>query len=589
MNVFSFVENRIQNLCKQYNWPDTYVDIRFSDAKKNQGHINTTCAMKISASTQIKIKDIADLIIADISQDINIVSAKFAPNGFINIELKQDFWACNLLQILNKNQNYLLPNIGNNKKVNIEYVSANPTGPLHIGHARSAIFGNALARLLSKCGFCVTKEFYVNDAGGQINKLAKAVLIRYENILLNKNDPIPKDLYQGEYLQDIASQLIEKYKNTLLEKLEEEAISIIKKFSTKKILDVIKQDLNALGVEHDLFFFESELYKSNQIEQTLQLLKEEDLIYEDYIDNPHGKEYLKNNNKVKHLLFKTTKFGDDQDRALTKEDGSYSYFGSEVAYINNKILRNFDYYFTILGADHIGYISRFCAAFDALSDSYRKKISKVKEEQSKPQNLVLICQLVKYIKGGELVKMSKRSGFFETVKDIIKLIPKEVIQYVMVSKKNDTPIDFDIEKALEQSKANPIFYIQYANVRATSAIKKGNEKYNQIQNLLKSPNNLEFSLIQHTKEIELIIRLVEWHTIVYYSATKHEPHRIATYLNSLACSFHELWDYSFNNTPYRFITNEISVTALRLSLAQATLFVLKEGLDILGIEAKEEM
>lgn len=589
MDIFSFLEMRIKNLCRKYNWPDTHIEIRFSSIGKNQGQVNTNCAMKISALTQIPTKDIANVIVSDISRDSNIKAINFSPNGFINIDLKTNFWLYHLSRILSKDQNYLSPNIGNEKKVNIEYVSVNPTGPLHIGHARSAIFGNALSRLLTKCGFCVTQEFYVNDAGGQINKLAKTILIRYKNIISNKNNPISQDLYQGQYLKDIAEQLVKKYSTDLLKKSEEELLTLIKKFSTNEILVSIKEDLKALGIEHDVFFFESELYKNNEIERTLQILKEQNLVYESYLEDPQDKSYLKNNEKVKHLLFRTTKFGDTQDRALTKEDGSYSYFGSEIAYINNKISRNFDCYITILGADHVGYVSRLCAVFDALVQFYNKKTANSSQISAKPENLVIICQLVKYLKDTKLVKMSKRSGAFETVKDIMNQIPKEAIQYIMVSKKNDTPIDFDIDKALEQSKRNPIFYIQYANVRANSVIKKGKEKDRRINHLLHSPNNLNLSCINTPKEVELIIRLVEWHTIVSYAATKYEPHRITSYLSSLACTFHELWEYVWEGQPYRFITDNLNVTVARLSLSQATINVLKEGLDILSIEAREEM
>ena len=487
--------------------------------------------------------------------------------GFLNINFKIDFWKIYLFKIIQSNVNY-----GSNKhlkkKYNIEFVSANPTGPLHVGHCRGAILGDSLSNLLKFNGHLVTKEYYVNDYGNQIKTFVLSVYHRILEITEKKTFPINKDLYSGEYIIDIAKKVVEEknikdFKN--FDKVSEKLTNESLKFS----IELIRSNLDNLGIKHDNFVYESELIKDELVSKTIKKLQKNNYIYKGKLQPPKGN-LAKDWKARDQLLFKSAEFGDDSDRPLKRSDNTWTYFAGDIAYHAHKIDRNFDVLINILGADHVGYIKRIIAAVRAISKDKINLVCKV-------------SQLVKLLKKGKPFKMSKRKGDYITVDDLIKEVGRDSVRFMMLNRSNDVELDFDFEKVSEKSKDNPVFYVQYAYARINSIFRSLKL---DIEDNIKLINE-DFALNQH--EIEILKKISEWPKCVEISSNKLEPYRIPFYLYDLVTLFHSYWNLGNENKEFRFVYQNKSVNNSRLLLLQALSIVIKNGMSILGVSTPKSM
>jgi len=489
--------------------------------------------------------------------------------GFINIKLTEKTWNSCLKSILSNEKKWDATDLGNGKKINIEYISANPTGPLHAGHTRGAVFGDALASLLKEVGYEVTKEYYINDAGSQIDKLVNSALLRYEECLGKKIKEIPEGLYPGEYLKEVGQKLVEQFGSDLKSNEPSKVSELVRQVSLDVIMKIIRNDLLRLGIEMDVYTSEKEIISGSLLEKTLSILEDKDLIYKGILDPPKGTK-PKNWEEREQLLFKSSNFGDDTDRALKKSDGSWTYFATDMAYHLDKINRTNGNLINVLGADHIGYISRINAAVQALSDGSISIDTKV-------------CSLVNLLEDGKPVKMSKRSGNFVTLSDIIDAVGKDVIRFIMLTRRNDQSLDFDFKKVTEKSKDNPVFYVQYAHARCNSIFKSANV----LEKDLLADN---FSNLTTKEEIELIKFISLWPRSLELAAKNHEPHRLCYYLIELSSLFHSLWNKGKDDQSFKFIIdNNKKLTNSRLCLVKAVAMTIRKGLKILSIEPVLEM
>jgi arginyl-tRNA synthetase len=537
------------------------------------GEISTNIAFTLAKIVDRPVFEIASLLSKELEKLHYVQKVQVATPGFINLFLHIDFWHQHLLKIVQGSKEYMFPDVGKGKKVNLEYVSVNPTGPLHIGHARLAVYGDVLANLLSKCGYNVVKEFYINDYGSQVHNLVATIKIRYGNIVTGKEEEIPDGLYPGEYLIPVAKALHAKYGSDLLSL--EGSDTIIRDFTLEAMMQIIRQDLSLLNVVHDVFVSEALIQQKGKIKEIVQSLIDKDLVYEGYLPRPQGYDSVKAN-ESSHLLFRSTKFGDSQDRSLQKDDGDWSYFGSELAYTQDKIDRGFDIIVVLLGADHAGYVERLKAAIEALSEG--KITSQVK-----------VCQLVKYLEDGLSVSMSKRQGNFVTLKSLIEDVGHDVVRFMMISKKNDVPMDFDLVKIKEHSRDNPVFYVHYAHARAQSVLRKAQDLCPEAIKILEGPS-LNLNPLIQKEEIALIRKFSEWPKIVTDVALSGEVHRIVFYLQEIAVSFHSLWDLCGTENSYRFIVREnINLTASRLLLVKGMISILNQGFSVIGINPMNVM
>ncbi len=482
-------------------------------SNRAHGDIYTNVAMVLAKHEKKNPIEIAEVLAKEFELFDEVAKVEIAGPGFINIHLKIKVWHGILKQINELKTEFGTLDIGNNQAINVEFVSANPTGPLHIGHARGAVFGDVLANLLKKVGYKVTKEYYINDAGAQIDTLIKSVYLRYKEALGEKIS-IEKGLYPGEYLKPIGEGLAKKYGKEFLKKQDNQ---IIREYTLSFILELIKEDMNLLGVNHDVFTSEYELQKSGKIEESIKILSDKGLVYEGYLEKPKGKE-SENWTSRKEMLFRSTKFGDDVDRALKKDGGSWTYFASDIAYHFDKISRGFNNMIVELGSDHGGYVKRLKAVVSALSD-----------DQAKIE--VKLHNIVNFFENGKPVKMSKRSGNFLTARDVVEEVGRDITRFIMLTRKNDMVLDFDFAKVKEQSKDNPIFYVQYAHARAHSL----------MRNAPKELPTADPSLLRTGGELFLIKTLAKWPDVVEIAARLCEPHRITFYLLEVAEAFHVLW------------------------------------------------
>lgn len=537
------------------------------------GELSTNIAMLAAPILKLKPFEIANrfkehLLKIDVIKDVTI-----AGPGFINITLEQNAWQQQIPFIIESSSEFYRINTGNNRKINVEYVSANPTGPMHIGHARIAVYGDAIANILKFVGYDVVKEFYVNDAGAQVKTLVDSVILRCEEIISGIRVDIPNGLYPGAYLIDIAHQLISKFGQNLLS--IQNYHKIIKDFVISAILAIIKDDLQDLGIEHDVFFSEQTLHDQNKIMQVIGILTKMALIYEGELAAPKGHEDP-NWQARSQLLFKATDYGDDVDRPIVKADGTWTYLAAELAYVKNKIDRGFEHLVLVLGADHSGYVKRIEAVTKALG-------------QGRVKSSIKICQLVNFVKNGQQVKMSKRNGEFLTTKDVNDEVGKDIVRFMMLSRRNDMPIEFDFEKVKEQSKENPVFYVQYAYVRTISIINNASEQINEAVKKLYA-DDYDVSLLILESEIALVRSLCQFPNIVIAAAKNLEPHRVIYYLSTLSAEFHAIWNLSLGNNKYRFVVNnDLKLTAARLSLVLAVQKILESSFKLLGITPLEEM
>jgi len=455
-----------------------------------------------------------------------------------------------------------------NKNYNIEFVSANPTGPMHVGHCRGAIYGDVLANLLKFNGNKVIKEYYVNDYGNQITNFAKSVFLRIKEIKYNEMFIVGEDLYPGEYIIEIAKKIITSNKNEEFKNFDA-SFKLLKKESLKYSMELIKSDLKKLGIEHDNFFSETDLVENNSVNKAINQLKKDNYVQEGYLEPPKG-EIDKNWKKTKRLIFKSTLFGDDTDRAMQKNDGSWTYFANDVAYHMDKVQRKFEYLINVLGADHIGYIKRITAAVSALSDNKVKLNCKV-------------CQLVKLYKDGKPFKMSKRSGDFISAEDLLNEVDKDSIRFMMLNRSNDVELDFDFDKVLEKSKDNPVFYVQYSFARISSLFRS-------------LDNNLDDKLILkldqfklNNIEIKILRKIFEWPKIIDTASFKYEPHRIPYYLYELATLFHAYWSKGNEDQNYKFIEEGKIKSISTLAIINLISIVIQRGMSILGVSLPHKM
>ena len=538
--------------------------------KDKFGDVSTNAALVLYKFLKTSPKSFADLLIKELKKIKYIEDAKVEGPGFINLSLKKDFWLAELKEVLFKNNRYGESDIGKSKKVIIEFVSANPTGPLHIGHCRGAVYGDVLSNIMRKQGYKVFKEYYINDTGSQIDKLTNSVIYRY-NELFNKNKKkIDNNLYPGEYLIDLAKDLKKKHGSKLLENNKKNYLTI-KVFSLKWIINLIKNDLNLLGVKFDLFYSESDLIKKNKISICLDTLKKNKLIYEGIPEKPKSGD-LDEWEPRKQSLFKSTKFGDDADRALEKSNGDYTYFAKDIAYHLDKYKRGFSFMINVWGADHGGYIKRLSSAVKAITNN-------------KVNIIVKICQMVKIIDKKKTLKMSKREGKFISLKKVLNNVGKDVTRFIMLLRKNNEDIDFDLEKITEESKDNPVFYVQYAHARCCSVLREAKNYFNPKEITLAEIKKNDLKNLNDKNEILLIKEIVKWPKIIEDSVNYHEPHRITFFLQSLSSKFHSFWNYGKMDPSKRFINiDDKNLTLSRLSLIYSVRIILSNGLNLLGVK-----
>ena len=536
------------------------------------GDMATNAAMVLAKPAGKQPRAIAEDLAARLSGDPRIASAEVAGPGFLNLRLQPVVWQGLVKAILTTGTSYGRSAIGMGHKVNVEFVSANPTGPMHVGHVRGAVVGDALSNLLAFAGWDVTREYYINDGGAQVDVLARSAFERYREA--NGLEPeIREGLYPGDYLIPVGEALKEKYGTNLLDQPESVWLIDVRDFATARMMEMIREDLAALGVRMDVYSSEKALYGTGEIEAAIDTLRGMDLIYEGVLEPPKGKT-PEDWEPREQTLFRSTAHGDDVDRPVKKSDGSWTYFAPDIAYHYNKVRRGFDQLIDIFGADHGGYVKRMKAAVSALSGG------------RVPLDIKLI-QLVKLYKNGEPFKMSKRAGTFVTLRDVVEEVGADVTRFVMLTRKNDMALDFDFDKVLEQSKDNPVFYVQYANARINSVLRKAREAGVAVDDATLSAANL--ALLAHPAELALIAKLAEWPRLVEIAARGNEPHRVAFYLYELASDLHGLWNRGNDEPGLRFIQDDPAVSQAKIALARAAGVVICAGLAILGVTPVEEM
>ncbi|SFS57212.1 arginyl-tRNA synthetase [Sulfitobacter marinus] len=536
------------------------------------GDMATNAAMVLAKPAGMKPRDIAEKLAEKLAEDPRITSAEVAGPGFLNLRLAPSVWQGVVSAILAEGTDFGRGDLGTGKRVNVEYVSANPTGPLHVGHTRGAVFGDALASLLDFAGFDVTREYYINDGGAQVDVLARSVYLRYLEAH-GQEVAFPDGTYPGDYLIAVGEALKAKVGDAYIGKDEDVWLEDVRSFATEAMMDLIRADLASLGVKMDVFFSEKSLYGTGLIEAAIEDLKSKGLIYEGVLEPPKGK-LPEDWEPREQTLFKSTAHGDDVDRPVMKSDGGWTYFAPDIAYHYDKVQRGFDMLIDVFGADHGGYVKRMKAAVSALSGG------------TVPLDIKL-TQLVKLFKDGKEFKMSKRAGTFVTLRDVVDQVGPDVTRFVMLTRKNDAMLDFDFAKVLEQSRENPVFYVQYAHARVNSVLRKANEA--GVATDMAALQAADLSLLDHEAELKLAGKLAEWPRLVETAARSNEPHRIAFYLYELAGDFHGLWNRGNDVPSLRFLQDDAAVSQSKIALAKAAAIVIASGLGILGVTPAEEM
>ena len=543
----------------------------------SHGDLACNAAMVLAKAVGTNPRALAEIIAERLRSDKDVASVEVAGPGFINIRLSHVYWQIHLAKILNSNGNYGRSTIGGKKKLNVEYVSANPTGPMHVGHCRGAVFGDALANLMAFAGFDVTKEYYINDAGVQIGVLANSVMLRYREALGEGIGEIPAGLYPGDYLVPLGQTLAAEFGNKLKDMPEDEALAIIRQRAINAMMMLVREDLAALNVHHDVFFSEASLHANGEakIRSVINDLTLKGHVYRGTLPPPKG-EVPEDWEDREQVLFRSTDVGDDIDRPLVKSDGTFTYFAADLAYFKDKFDRGFEEMILVLGADHGGYVKRMEALARAVSNNTAK-------------NTIYLVQLVKLFRNGEPVRMSKRAGEFVTLRDVVDEVGRDPVRFMMIYRKNDAPLDFDFAKVTEQSKDNPVFYVQYASARCHSIFRQAKELMG-----LERPDRAvlaaNVSLLTDDSEMTLIRKLAEFPRLIESAALAREPHRVAFFLYELASSFHGQWNKGTENPELRFVkVNNTQLTIARLGLVQAVHDCLVSGLSIIGADAPAEM
>ncbi|MGF1632099.1 MAG: arginine--tRNA ligase [Kiloniellaceae bacterium] len=543
---------------------------------RTHGDLSTNAAMVLAKPAGMKPRDLAEALAERLGKHAEVTGVEVAGPGFINLRLAPAVWYARLGEILKAGSTYGASDLGQGLAVNVEYVSANPTGPLTVGHARGAVVGDALAALLAKVGFKVTKEYYINDAGGQVDTLARSAYLRYREALGEDIGEIPEGLYPGDYLKDVGAALAARDGHKWHNAPEDAWLPAVRRFAIDAMMDLIRADLDFLGVHQDVFSSERALVEAGGVEEVQKSLEARGLLYTGVLEPPKGKT-PEDWEPRPQLLFKATQFGDDIDRPLKKSDGSWTYFAGDMAYHLDKFRRGCALMIDVWGADHGGYVKRMAAGVKALTEG-------------KGELDVKICQLVNLKRGGALVKMSKRSGTFVTLREVIEEVGKDVVRFIMLTRKNDAALDFDLVEVMEQSRDNPVFYVQYCHARCRSILRHAAA---EIPGVSLDPVALAGADLNHltdSGELDLIKLLAEWPRLLESAAEAHEPHRVAFYLYDLAAAFHGQWNKGKDHAELRFLLPDDAVlTAARLALVQAVAFVIASGLGIFGVTPVEEL
>jgi len=536
------------------------------------GDMATNAAMVLAKPAGMAPRAIADALAARLTADARISAAEVAGPGFLNLRIAAPVWPRVVAGVLAAGADYGRSAQGGGRRVNVEFVSANPTGPMHVGHVRGAVVGDALANLLAFAGWDVTREYYINDGGAQVDVLARSAYQRYRQA--HGHEPeIAEGLYPGDYLIEVGEALRETFGTRFLDAPESDWLEIVRDFATERMMAMIRQDLAALGVRMDVYSSEKALYGTGRIEAALSRLRAQGLIYEGVLEPPKGKTPEDWEPRVQ-TLFRSTAHGDDVDRPVMKSDGAWTYFAPDIAYHWDKIERGYDALIDIFGADHGGYVKRMKAAVSALSDG-RVPIE------------IKLVQLVKLFKNGEPFKMSKRAGTFVTLRDVVDEVGPDVTRFVMLTRKNDAALDFDFDKVLEQSRDNPVWYVQYAHARISSVLRKAAEAGIDVSDA--ALGRADLSVLDHPAERALIARLADWPRQVEIAARAQEPHRVAGYLAELASDLHGHWNRGNDEPGLRFLQDDPALMAAKVALARATGVVIFAGLAILGVSPVHEM
>jgi arginyl-tRNA synthetase len=585
MNIFADVEARvkvaIEALKNEGVLPaDMVVPAIDAEAPRDATHgdVAVNAALVLAKAAKMKPRDIADALKGKLAVAQDIEKIDVAGPGFLNITFKPEVWHGLVKTILKEGSHFGAGAASKGEKLNLEYVSANPTGPMHVGHCRGAVFGDALANLLDFAGYKVTREYYINDAGGQVDVLAKSAFLRYREALGEDIGAIPEGLYPGDYLKPVGEALAKEHGKKLHDLPESEWLPLVRSFAIDRMMDMIRDDLAALNIKHDVFFSEASLTRAgkDKIKAALDVLAKKNLVFEGQLEKPKGHDDEEWEDRTQ-TLFKSTEFGDDEDRAIQKSNGSYTYFAGDIAYHYDKLQRGYLHMINVFGADHIGYISRMKAAVAALSDK-------------KADLDIKVVNLVKLYKNGEPFKMSKRAGTFVTLRDVVDEVGKDPVRFMMLYRKNQEQLDFDFAKVTEQSKDNPVFYVQYAHARAASIFRNAAEQLPALDLSQKALEKANLSILTDPGELDLIKRLGAFPRLVEGAAKAHEPHRVAFYLYDLASTLHGQWSRGNDSPHLRFIqSNDGLATVARLALIAATKSVITSGLSILGVEAPDAM
>ncbi|HWJ86634.1 MAG TPA: arginine--tRNA ligase [Pelagibacterium sp.] len=542
----------------------------------SHGDLSTNAAMVVAKPLGKNPREIATALASHFADDPDVASVDIAGPGFLNLRLNPGVWHKVLATIAEQGTNFGRVDVGHGEKVNVEYVSANPTGPMHVGHTRGAVYGDALASLLAYAGYDVTREYYINDAGSQVDTLARSAYLRYREALGETID-IPAGYYPGDYLVSVGEALVAEFGNSLLDKPESVWLAPVKQHALAAMMELIREDLKKLNIEHEVFFSEKTLHgPDGEIEQTLAWLRQEGLVYEGRLEPPKGKTPEDWEDR-EQTLFRASQFGDDVDRPLVKSDGSYTYFAADIAYHRNKVLRGFTTLIDVLGADHSGYAKRIEAAVKAVSGG--KAVADVR-----------FCQLVKLLRNGEPVKMSKRSGDLVTLADVVDEVGVDATRFMLLFRRNDAPLDFDFALVKEQTRDNPVFYVQYAHARAYSVFRNAARDLPDADLSEAALKTASLDRLSTPDEIELIRMLGSWPRQITAAARAHEPHRIAFYLHDLAAQFHGFWGKGKDDPALRFVNQaDPTLTLARLALVDGVRRVLRNGLELLGVSAPEEL
>lgn len=539
------------------------------------GDLATNVAMVLAKAAGKPPRAIAEILKPELEKNKIIASVEIAGPGFINLRLHPEIWQNEIAEILRAGRHYGDSDIGKGQKVNVEYVSANPTGPMHVGHARGAVVGDVLASLLAKAGYDVTREYYINDAGAQVDVLARSVFLRYREALGESIGAIPEGLYPGDYLIPVGQAIAKRDGAKWLGEAEEKWLPLFREEAIAAMMAMIRDDLRLLCVKHDVFSSERALVESGGVERAEKFLRDRGLVYEGVLEPPKGKT-PDDWEPRPQTLFRSTEFGDDVDRPLKKSDGSWTYFATDIAYHLDKFRRGFDFMIDVWGADHGGYVKRMQSAVTAITEG-------------KGRLEVRLCQMINLLKNGQPFKMSKRAGTFVTLRDLVDEAGSGVVRFIMLTRKSDAQLDFDLVKALEQTRDNPVFYVQYAHARCCSVLRHAFEIFSPQELMDEALTKTPLEKIASADELLLIKGMANWSRIVEAAATSQEPHRVAFYLMELASLFHALWNKGNDNAALRFIVDDKGLTKARLALINAVRTILRSGLAVLGCQPMEEL